>query len=105
MAIIKVNHRVLVETADAIKEYCKEQDREMRSADSAVKSMLLSDWIGKDASEFNNKWAQVDESGSVTVKFRDSLNSFENALRACAKEYQTAQEDSYNEASRLPKWV
>lgn len=104
MAIITVNHKSLLEVADAVKEYCDEQNREMLSADSAVKSMLSGDWIGRDANEFNSKWEQVDEQDSVTIQFRDSLCSFENALRACAKEYQTAQEDSYDEASRLRKW-
>lgn len=103
MAMIRINHRVLEEMADVIDTYCGEQNKEMRSAESAVKSMLSSDWIGKDANEFNNKWEQVNASDSVTVKFRDSLSSFGEALRACAKEYRTAQEDSYDEASRLPK--
>lgn len=103
MALIRVNHSVLLETADDVKMYCEEQDRQMRSAKSAIETMLVSDWIGADAIEFKNKWGQVDTSGSVTITFRDSLTGFENALRACAKEYQTAQEDSYNEAYWLPR--
>lgn len=102
MALIRVDHSVLINVADNIKSYCEEQNKEMRSADSAVKTMLLKDWLGSDADEFNAKWEQVDEDGSVAVQFRNSLESFENALRGCAKEYKTAQEDSYNEASHLP---
>lgn len=103
MAFIEVNHKTLTEVADAIDTYCDAQDKEMRSAHTAVSAMLLKDWIGKDATEFGNKWSGVDKSDSVTIQFRDSLKTYGDSLRACAKEYQKAQEDSYNEASYLPR--
>lgn len=103
MPLISVDHSFLIDTADNIKSYCDEQDKEMRAADSAIKAMLSKDWLGPDAVNFSAQWEQVDEESSVTVQFRKSLESFGEALRACANEYKTAQEDSYDEASRLPK--
>lgn len=103
MAYIEVNHSTLNKVAEAIDTYCTAQDKEMRSAKSAVSAMLSSDWQGTDATEFGKKWSDVEASGSVTVQLKDSLKNFGNSLRACAKEYKTAQEDSYNEASRLPR--
>ncbi len=105
MAVIEVNHKTLREVADAIKTYCSAQDREMRSADTEVKSMLSSEWVGLDAQQFGAKWEGVDENGGATVKFRESLKKFSEGLTACANEYQRAQEDSYNEAARLPKYL
>jgi hypothetical protein len=105
MAVIEVNHKVLRDVAEAVTAYCNAQDREMRSADSDVKSMLFSDWLGLDAQEFGRKWEGVDDTDSVAVKFRESLKKFGESLTACANTYQTAQEDAYNEANRLPKWL
>ncbi len=103
MAFIEVNHKVLNEVAEAFNTYCDAQNKEMSSAKTAVEAMLSSDWNGTDAAEFGNKWSDVDSSGSVTVQLRESLQNFSDSLKACAKEYKTAQEDSYNEASRLPR--
>ena len=61
MAIIEVNHKTLRDVADAITTYCDAQDREMRSADREIKSMLSSDWVGTDARQFGAKWEGVDE--------------------------------------------
>ena len=105
MAMIDVNHRVLREVAAAITAYCSAQDREMRSADTEIKSMLTTDWLGQDAQEFGRKWEGVDESGSIAVKMRESLKRFGENLTACANEYQAAQEDAYNAASRLPRFL
>ncbi len=103
MASIEVNHKVLRDVAGAITEYCSVQDREMRSADSEIKGMLTADWIGLDAQTFGGKWEGVDAADSTTVKFRESLKKFGEALTACANAYQSAQETAYNAASRLPK--
>lgn len=105
MAIIEVNHKTLRDVAAAIKTYCSAQDREMRSADSDIKSMLSSDWVGADARQFGGKWEGVDEKDSTAVRFRESLKNFGEGLSNCANEYQSAQEDTYNAASRLPKFL
>lgn len=105
MALIEVNHQTLRDVSAAITTYCNAQDREMRSADSEVKSMLAADWLGMDAQEFGHKWEEVDDKNSTTVKFRESLKKYGEALSACANTYQKAQEDSYNEANRLPKYL
>jgi uncharacterized protein YukE len=105
MALIEVNHKVLRDVAAATAAYCSAQDREMRSADADVKSMLSAGWLGLDAQEFGRKWEGVDESGSTAVKFRESLKKFGENLDACASEYQKAQEDSYNQANWLPKYL
>ncbi|CDX04950.1 Type VII secretion system ESAT-6-like [Desulfitobacterium hafniense] len=105
MALIEVNHKVLRDVAAAITTYCSAQDKEMRAADSDIKSILSSDWIGLDAQEFGRKWEGVDANDSTTVKFRESLKSFGESLTACANEYQSAQEDAYNAANRLPKYL
>ena len=103
MALIEVNHKVLRDVAAAITTYCSAQDREMRSADTEIKAMLISDWIGLDAQEFGRKWSGVNTNDSTTIKFRDSLKNYGENLTACANEYQAAQEDAYNAANRLPK--
>lgn len=105
MAVIEVNHKVLREVASAIDTYCTAQDREMKSADTDIKSMLKTDWMGSDAQEFGTKWEDVDGRDSTSTKFKDSLKNFGESLNACANAYQTAQEDSYNEANRLPKYL
>lgn len=105
MAFIEVNHMVLRNVAEAINIYCSAQDREMRSADETVKSVLYSDWTGTDAQEFGRSWEGVDDNRSTAVTFRESLKKFAEGLSSCADAYQNAQADSYNEANRLPKWV
>ena len=105
MALIQVNHKILRDVAAAIITYCSTQDREMLAADSEIKSMLTADWIGPDASEFGGKWEGVDDNNSTTVKFRESLKNYGESLNACANEYQSAQEDAYNAANRLPKYL
>lgn len=99
--LIRIDHSTLVNSANNIKSHYENQDQQMRIADSAVKSMLLNDWKGEDARAFAEKWGQVDKNGSVTTQLRQSLENFEKALRSCANEYKTAQEDSYNEAYHL----
>ena len=105
MAIIQVNHSVLRDVADAITTYCATQDREILAADSEIKSMLSTDWIGQDAAEFGRQWEGVDDRDSTTVKFRESLKYYGESLNACAAEYKKAQEDVYNTANQLPKWL
>ena len=103
MAIIEVNHRTLRDVASAITTYCSTQDKEMKSADADIKSMLSTGWQGLDAQEFGRKWEGVNNSDSAAVKFRESLKNFGDGLTACANEYEKAQADSYNEANHLPK--
>lgn len=103
MALIEINHRAMLEVADAIDEYCESQDKEMKSADASMKTMFLNYFVGDDARALNEKWNGVSENGSVAVQFKDSLINFGKCLKACAKEYQTAQEDSYNQAAHLPR--
>lgn len=103
--VIEVNHKEIGDFADEIKNYCSDQDREMRSADSEVKSMLTNGWTGSDAVEFSKQWEGIDDRDSRTVTFRESLKNFSENLKACADIYKTAQEDVYDEANRLPKWI
>ncbi len=103
MAKIEVNHRVLRDTATLIKNYCTTQKNQMRSADSAVFSMLSAGWGGQDAVEFTAKWEGINATDSTTVKFQKSLEAYADALTACADAYQKAQEDVYNKANWLPK--
>lgn len=105
MATIEVNHKTLRDVADAVASFCAVQDKEMHVADAEIKSMLLVDWIGADAQQFGVKWETIDENGTATVKFRESLRKFSENLFACANEYQKAQEDIYNLANRLPKYL
>lgn len=105
MAMIEVNHKVLRDVASAITTYYTAQDREMRSADTEIKSMLASDWLGPDAMEFGRIWEAVDSNDSITVKFRESLKNFGESITACAYEYEKAQGDAYNAANRLPKYL
>ena len=103
MALIEVNHNELRNVASAINTYCDKQDKEMRSADAEIKSMLSSDWLGQDAQAFGAKWEGVNANDSTTVKFRELLKNFGGNLAACADVYKKAQEDTYNAANWLPK--
>jgi len=103
MAVIEVNHKTLKDVASAITSYCSIQEREMRSADAEVKSMLSIEWLGFDAQQFGGKWEGVDEKDSTSARFIESLKKFSENLTACANEYQAAQEDVYNAANGLPK--
>ena len=105
MALIEVDHRNLRDVASAITTYCSTQDREMRSADTDIKSMLMADWLGQDAQEFGKKWEGVNDNNSTTIKFRESLKNFGDNLTACVNEYQNAQGEVYNAANRLPKYL
>jgi len=105
MALIDVNHKVLREVASAITTYCTFQNREMRTLNTAVKTKLLTGWVGNDAKEFSLKWRDVTASDSTAVKFRESLESYSENLNSCAGEYEKAQTDAYNKANRLPKYI
>lgn len=104
MAIIEVNHQSIRNAASAIDTYCEELNREMSKADSSVKNMLTSYWIGPDALEFGGKWESVDSASSTAIRFRDSLENYSEALKSCAHIYEEAQERVYNLASLLPKY-
>lgn len=104
MALITVNHQTLRDVASAIRTYCDDQDKEMRSADSAVKTLLYTGWTGIDAMEFGKKWEDVDAVDSTAVKLKESLKRFADALDGCAEVYRQAQAESYSDASRLPRW-
>ena len=103
MAVIEVNYQALRNMAQAIETYCAEQDKEMSRADASIKAMLSTDWIGPDALDFGGKWEAVDTSDATAVRFRESLQNYGEALKACASAYQTAQEDVYNLAQLLPR--
>ena len=101
MALIEVNHSGLREVAAAIETYCSAQDSEMRSADGEIKAMLTTDWLGPDAMEFGRKWEGVDAHDSAAGELRNALMSFGESITACADEYQSAQTDAYNEATKM----
>lgn len=105
MAYIEVNHKILRDVATAITTYCSAQDSEMRLADTEIKSMLTTDWLGLDAQEFGRKWEGIDDNNSTAVRMSESLKNFGENLSACANEYQAAQEDAYNMANWLPKYL
>ena len=104
MAVIEVNHKLLRTYAQQIEDHCDLQDREMKQADTKVKSVLGVEWYGEDAAAFGEKWEAVDAEKSTAVKLRESMMNYAEALRACAQEYQRAQEDVVNLASLLPRW-
>ncbi len=104
MASISVDHSKLREAAKAVSSYCKEQDRQMRTADNAVKIGVPTAWKGSDARVFVQKWEDVDTRDSVVYKCRQIAENYSKALTSCADLYQKAQADSYNEAASLPKW-
>ncbi|CDX04944.1 Hypothetical protein DPCES_5058 [Desulfitobacterium hafniense] len=81
MAVIEVNHKTLRDVAAAVTTYCSAQDREMRSTDTDVKSMLSTDWLGLDTQKLGHKWEGVDDKNSTTVKFRELLKSSAKALQ------------------------
>lgn len=103
MSLIEVDHNTLNSVADAIDSYCDKQDKEMKDANGAMALMITAFWKGADADAFREKWNGVEDDGSVTKGFKDSLKNYAQCLRACAKEYSNAQEQSYSEARRLPR--
>jgi len=105
MAVIEVNHKSLREVATAITSYCTKQDMEMREANNEVRSMLDSGFQGRDAADYERKWALVNANDSTAVKFRESLKNFGESLVACANEYENAQVESVNAAGFLMRLV
>lgn len=103
MALIKVNYQVIRDFANNIDDYCDLQDRKMAAVDAQVQDVLGAEWFGLDTAAFGQKWADVDASDSTAVQFRDSLRDYAEALRSCAQQYQSAQEDIYNLSSLLPR--
>lgn len=103
MAKIEVNHQTLLGAADAIDNYCKVQDQQMKTANAAVDGLINTGWVGKDALAFSYQWDGVDSESSVAVTLRKNLTNYAESLRSCASIYRTAQEDSYNDAAHLPK--
>jgi len=101
MAMIEVNRKQLTDVAAAINTYCETQDREMGHAETAVNSMLTTDWRGQDAQEFRLRWEGVNANGSVTVNFRTSLRNYANGLIASENAYRQAQENAVNAAGIL----
>ena len=104
MAKIEVNYLNLREYAIRIDDHCDLQNQQMANANNAVKSVVGSEWYGEDAAEFNAKWNTLDDPDSTTVKLRESMKNYADALRACAQAYQSAQEDLYNQSVLLPRW-
>ena len=105
MAYIAVNHRSLRTAAQAIEDYCAQQDACMTQADGTVQSMLAQSWEGSDALSFSEKWGGIQAKDSTTIRFRDSLLAYAQALRDSADRYQKAQEQVYAQARRLPKYL
>ena len=101
MSAIAVNTKALSDVTQGTKNYCSYQNDQMRQADSAVKAMLSSDWLGDDAKEFDQKWAGVCDKGSEAAKLRDSLLAFGELLADCIAEYRAAQETAINEGVTL----
>ena len=105
MAIIEVNHRTLRQVARDIETYCTTQESQMVIANSAVSSVLMSNWQGQDALEFRNKWSEVNVTGSVAATMRESLRSYAEGLIACADDYERTQAEVFNAASRLMNFI
>lgn len=103
MAKIEVNHQALLAAADAIDNYCKVQNQQMKAANAAVDGLINAGWVGQDALAFARQWDGVESSESVAVTLRENLTNYAESLRSCASTYRTAQEDSYNDAAHLPK--
>lgn len=104
MAYLEVNHQLLREMADAIDSCRETQKQQMRQADTAVKGVLGTGWVGEDAAAFGVQWAEADGTGSTAGRLDQSLENFADAIRGCAAGYQTAQEDICNRAYLLPRW-
>ena len=105
MARIVVNHKDLRTIAQAIQDYCSQQDSCMAQADDAVQTMLLQGWQGADALSFSEKWSGVQSKDSTAVRFRNNLLQFAQAIEASAEQYQKAQEAVYAQARRLPQYL
>lgn len=102
MAIMNIDHQEIRRIADEADEYCNKQDTEVARAYTAVISLLIEGWKGKDADAFRNKWIEINVDDSVHNSFKKSVADYAERLRKCADKYQEAQADSYNEAQKLP---
>ena len=103
MAVIEVNYQALRSLAQAIDQYCDEHDRQLRLADAGVRDMLSVHWQGPDATEFDNSWRSSTTGSAAPAAFRESMESYADALNASAALYQRTQEDLYNLSCALPR--
>jgi uncharacterized protein YukE len=100
---IKVNHKDLVTVGKSIVSYNIDYFIELDKAKRSVFDMQLRGWKGADAEGFFKKWSEIDDNDSVSHQFTKALGEFSDNIRATAKSYQKAQEDSYNEAYKLSR--
>ena len=73
----------------------------MRAVKTSVRTRLGVGWAGEDATEFTKKWSDVIAKDSIAVKFCESLETYSDSLVACAGEYEKAQAEVYNRATRI----
>jgi len=95
---IDVDLNALRSTADHIDAFCDTLNDEMGSANKAVVAMLKGHWTGLDATEFGNHWDLIFANSSNTIRFRESLRNYANALRACVQLYESTQAMVLNSA-------
>lgn len=103
MAYIKVNHQKLETTASQVDSYVSAHKRNMNSMGNMV-SGLSSSWEGKDFTEVQNQWNEINAKDSSSGKMISSLENYADFLRYAAKKYKEVQTNAVNRANSLPRY-
>ncbi len=88
---IEVNHSYIGNAAKEFDNYVNVINRNMKSANDVVYSLVKKDWKHADAVAFQSKWAEQERGDSVTEKMKSSLRSQANMLRYAENQYKDAQ--------------
>ena len=100
MAIIKVDHKELGNTADKVDDYVSLLKKEMFSMQ--IDTITLdSFWKGPDATKFKSTFKMLSEDGSVHTSYVNALVNYSKFLRYAADKYQKAQTAAVNRANRI----
>lgn len=102
MAYIKVDRKMMLNTADQVDAYVAKITANMIMIDATVES-VSNDWVGEDYNQFKNEWNEINSSGSTTHKMKVALKNYANAIRDASDLYKEAQARAFNRSEALCK--
>lgn len=103
MAYIKVEYSKMKSAYNAVDNYVKVLENDMKKAQGELKALSVN-WQGGDFTQFKKQWQKVDDSDSTHTQMVKSLKSYSEFLKYAEKEYKSAQRKAIEAANSLPRW-
>lgn len=97
---IQVDHSKFDTAAVAIEDYVTFIKNNMSSAGDEVTNMSAN-WKGDDFTQFQSKWALIQDEGSVSLNMMKAMGAYAEFLRYCSQTYKQAQSDAVNRANSI----